>query len=182
MRRHAEPLLAAALLALLALPACATAQQPKPQAPAQPAAKGEAPPADTGEPITCTGTLSGAVKGTFTCRVTVAIDGGKVSFNAEALDAVAGVRTLVPAAFELAMPLRQQTYGREAVTAGSAVVELTGGARYAASGRRGDLQLTLDSAERYKQAPSAYVVSGALVAHLVGDGQARGEVVLELKF
>jgi hypothetical protein len=184
MRRHAATLHAATLLAaaLLALPACATAQQPKPPAPAQPAAKAEATPADTGEPVTCTGTLSGAVKGTFTCRVTAAIDGGKVSFTVEALDAVAGVRTLVPASFELAMPLRQQSYGREAVTAGTAVVELTGGARYTASARRGEVSLVLESAERYAQARNFYVVSGTLSAHLVGDGQARGEVVVDVRF
>jgi len=179
MHRHATALLAAALLVL---PACATARQPKPPAPPRPAATVEAAPADTGEPVTCTGTLSGAVEGTFACRVVVAIDGEKATFAVEALGPVAGVRTLVPAAFALAMPLRPGSYARADLTGGEAVVELAGGERYTASGRRGELQLTLDSAERYRQARNFYVVSGALVAHLVADGQARGEVVLELRF
>jgi hypothetical protein len=42
--------------------------------------------------------------------------------------------------------------------------------------------LTLDSAERYKQTQKSYVVSGTLRAHLVADGAAQGEVVLDLRF
>jgi hypothetical protein len=173
----------AAILCASALSAAASTAGPAPAAtkPSAPA-KEAAVPADGGDPVTCTGTLSGAVKGRFTCKVTVGIDGEVVSFKVEALDAVAGVRTLVPAAFELAAPLRTRTYTREAVTTGSAVVELAGGARYTASGRRGEIALDLTSAERYRQSPKFYVVSGTLKAHLVADAAALGEVVLELAF
>lgn len=168
--------------AALLLAACATAQAGSPSRPA--AAPTTAPPlpADDATPITCAGTLSGAAKGRFPCRVTVTTDGATATFTVEPLAPVAGVRTLVPAAFTLAAPLRAQAYGREAVTGGEAVVELQGGERYTASGRRGELALTLDSAERYKQAQAFYVVSGTLRAHLVADGGAQGEVVLELRF
>lgn len=149
---------------------------------AAPQAQAAATPGDDGNPITCTGTLSGAVKGQFTCRVTVSIAGDVATFRVEPLAAVAGVRTLVPADFQLAMPLRSQAYGRDAVKGGSAVVELATGDRYTASGRRGEIALTLESAERYKQAHKFYVVSGTLVAHLVADGAALGEVVLDLRF
>jgi hypothetical protein len=173
MRRLVSPA-ALLLAAVLAVPAGAPAQQ------AGPAVDKLA--GDSGDPVTCTGTLSGAVQGAFACRVSVAIDGESVTFRVEALGPVAGVRTLVPADLQLAMPLRARTYARDAVTAGQAVVELTGGERYAASGRQGELRLTLDSAERYRQARNFYVVSGELVAHLVAAGQARGEVVLEVRF
>lgn len=169
--------LAAASLSI----ACATAQAAPPSKPQATAVK-PAPAAEEAGPVTCTGTLSGAVTGKFDCRVTVATDGTSASFKVEPLGAVAGVRTLVPAAFELAAPLRAQAYGREAITAGEAVVELAGGQRFTASGRRGEVALQLDSAERYKQAQGFYVVSGTMRAHLVADGGALGEVVLELRF
>jgi hypothetical protein len=149
---------------------------------AAPAAQANAAPADDGDPVTCTGTLSGAVKGQFTCRVTVSIEGDVATLKVEPLGAVPGVRTLVPADFQLGMPLRAQAYGRDAIKAGTAVVELERGDRYTASGRRGEVALTLESAERYKQAQKFYVVSGTLLAHLVADGAAQGEVVLDLRF
>jgi len=183
-------------LTLLLLSACATASAAAPAPAAAPtsaaagaparaapeAAQAPAAAADSGEPVTCTGTLSGAVKGRFTCQVTVAIDGEKVSFRIVPLDAVAGVRVLVPADFALAAPLRPQSYARDSITAGSAVVELEGGNRYTASGRRGEVTLALDSAERYTQARNFYVVSGTLSAHLAADGAASGEVVLDVRF
>jgi hypothetical protein len=176
-----------AFAALLCATACAavaaptaSGQAPATAAPAAPA-KAEVVPVDD-TPVTCTGTLSGAVKGQFNCRVEVSIAGDTATFKVEPLGAVPGVRTLVPADFQLAMPLRMQAYGRDAITGGSAVVELSGGDRFTASGRRGEVALTLESAERYKQSPNSYVVSGTLRAHLVADGQALGEVVLDLRF
>jgi hypothetical protein len=167
---------------LTAAAAPTTAGQGAPASKATPPAQGTAAPADDGAPVTCTGTLSGAVKGQFTCRVTVSIEGDVATFKVEPLGAVPGVRTLVPADFQLAMPLRPQSYGREAIQGGAAVVELLRGDRYTASSRRGEVALTLDSAERYKQAQRFYVVSGTLLAHLVADGAAHGEVVLDLRF
>lgn len=172
-------LVAAALLCA----ACATTPAAAPTAkPAASAAQPAAAQPDDGTPVTCTGTLSGAIKGQFPCRVTVAIDGATATFTVVPLTAVAGVRTLVPAAFQLTAPLRPQSYARDAITAGEAVVELMGGQRYTASSRRGEVALTLDSAERYVQAQNFYVVSGTLRAHLVADAGALGEVVLELRF
>jgi hypothetical protein len=173
-------LLLAATFTASAAPA--TAGQPPAGGEAAPPASAEATPADDGTPVTCTGTLSGAVKGQFTCRVTVSIEGDVATFKVEPLGAVPGVRTLVPADFQLAMPLRAQAYGREAVQGGSAVVELASGDRYTASGRRGEVALTLESAERYRQAQRFYVVSGTLRVHLVADGAAQGEVVMDLRF
>jgi len=180
-------LVAAALLcaACATTPAAAPSATPPapPASPAQAApAKPAAAPPDDGTPVTCTGAITGAVRGQFPCRVTVSIEGATATFKVEPLAAVAGVRTLVPAAFELSTPLRAQAYARDAITAGEAVVELSGGQRYTASSRRGEVALTLDSAERYKQARNFYVVSGTLIAHLVADGGALGEVVLELRF
>lgn len=162
-----------ALAALLLAVASTASAAPATPAPAQ---------ADSGDPVTCTGALSGAVKGAFTCKVRASLEGDVVTFKVEALDVVPGVKALVPADFELAAPLRPQAYARDAVKTGAAVVELAGGDRYTASGRRGDVALVLTSAERYKQSPKFYVVSGTLTAHLVADGKALGEVVLELKF
>lgn len=170
------PRLAPVLLALaLAAAAHAAPPSPAPQPPARPEPAPD-------EPVTCTGTLAGAVAGTFTCKVTVSIAGDRATFRVEPLSPVKGVRTLVPADFSLAMPLRTGTYSREAIAGGSAVVELEDGRRFTASARRGEVTLSLDSAERYKQARNFYVTSGTLVAHLVGDGTERGEVVIELRF
>jgi hypothetical protein len=168
--------LASILLAL----ALATGAHAAPPPPAPPAPARAEPGPD--EPITCTGTLAGAVTGTFSCKVTVSIAGAQAAFRVEPLSAVRGVRTLVPADFALAMPLRPTTYSREAVAGGAAVVELEDGRRYAASARRGEVTLSLESAERYRQARNFYVTSGTLVAHLVGDGTERGEVVIEVRF
>jgi len=180
--------IASPLLACAAAPARQPASQPAaitPPAPARPGPAAPMPaaaaPSDGGEPITCTGRLSGAVTATFTCGVTATISGDVVTFHVEPLGGVPGVRTLLPADFELAMPLRAATYAREAI-GGSAVVELEGGQRYTASARRGEVSLVLESAERYVQARNFYVVSGTLTAHLVGDGQLRGEVVVDLRF
>jgi len=162
-------------------PAAITLATPAKPAPAAPEPAAAAAPSEGGDPVTCTGRLSGAVTGTFTCDVTVTIAGDKATFHVEPLGGVPGVRTLLPADFELAMPLRAATYAREAV-GGSAVVELEGGQRYTASARRGEVSLVLESAERYVQARNFYVVSGTLTAHLVGDGQLRGEVVVDLRF
>jgi hypothetical protein len=180
IRLAVAALLLAASLTTAAAPT--TTGQAAPASKAAPPAQAEAAPVDDGNPVTCTGTLSGAVKGQFNCRVTVSIGGDVATFKVEPLGAVPGVRTLVPADFQLAMPLRAQAYGREAVKGGSAVVELASGDRYTASGRRGEVALTLESAERYKQAQKFYVVSGTLLAHLVADGAAQGEVVLDLRF
>lgn len=139
-------------------------------------------PTDSGDFATCSGSLSGAASGQFTCRVTVTIQGDVAAFRMEVLDAVRGVRTLAPASFDLAMPLRATTYTREALAGGTAVIELDAGQRYTASARRGEVTLSLESAERYKQARNFYVVSGTLVAHLVSDGGERGEVVIEVRF
>lgn len=167
-----------ALAALLCAAASSAVAAPPSQVPAPPAATQS----ESGDPVTCTGKLSGSVKGGFTCKVQVAVEGDLVTFKVEVLDAVPGVKTLVPADFELLAPLRPQAYGRDAVKAGTAVVELANGDRYTASGRRGHVAIDLTSAERYKHAPGFYVVSGTLTAHLVADGKALGEVVLELKF
>lgn len=180
-------LVAAALLSAACATTSAAAPATGPRAPASaPAAATSTQPTaaqpDDATPVTCTGTLSGAVQGQFQCRVTVAIDGATATFTVVPLTAVAGVRTLVPAAFQLTAPLRPQSYARDAITAGETVVELTGGQRYTASSRRGEVALTLDSAERYRQAQNFYVVSGTLRAHLVGSGGPSDEVVLELRF
>jgi hypothetical protein len=204
MRPATEAVLALALIA----GGCATSPAARPAAPssappaaaaapAQPA-PAQAGPATTAaasgaaaaaagadaEPVTCRGTLSGAVTGAFTCTVSARIEGQSVAFSIVPENPVAGVATLVPAAFELAAPLRSTTYAREALQAGEAVVIAAAGERFVASGRRGEIALVLHEVQRYGQGTPRpfYVVSGTLRAKLTADKPGAGDVVVDVRF
>ncbi len=128
----------------------------------------------------CSGTLSGAVQGTFACRVSVSAEAGKVRMVITADAPVPGVRALTPARFELPGPATLGTHTLATLGKGEASVETAGGARYAASGDRGEVVLTVDQAERYPRL--GLLVSGSLDARLVPAGDATGEVRLKVTF
>jgi len=157
-------------LALLA----ALAGAPTPAAPA--------PAAQPTEPSVCTGTLSGAVTATFACTVTARIEGNVATVTIAVEGPVAGVRALQPGTVSLAVPVPSGTYAGEALKSAASSVETASGVAYAAGAGRGEVTLTVDQAERYKQAPNHLVMSGSLKARLVPAKPGQGEVVVEVHF
>jgi hypothetical protein len=130
----------------------------------------------------CTGTLSGAVTGTFTCSVAARIEGSVATVTISADGPVAGVRSLKPGTVSLAVPVPSGTYSGEALKGAAASVETASGATFAAGGGKGEVTLTVDQAERYRQAPDNLVMSGSLKARLVSAKGGKGEVLVEVRF
>jgi hypothetical protein len=165
---------ALALLSSL-LGAPAPAAPPPATAPAAEAAQ----PAD---PTGCTGTLSGAVTATFGCSVTARIEGNLATVTITADGPVAGVRALKPGTVSLSVPVPSGTYSGEALKGAAASVETTAGATFTAGAGKGEVTLTVDQAERYRQAPNNLVMSGSLKARLLPARGGKGEVVVEVRF
>ena len=161
-----SPILPAALLAATLLGAPAPTTPPA----AVPAA----------EPSGCTGTLSGAVTASFGCTVTARVEGKVATVVITVAGPVAGLRALQPGTVSLALPVASGAYSGEALSAASASLETTAGARYAAG--RGDVTLTIDQAERYRQSPNHLVMSGSLKARLLPAPGGKGEVLVEVRF
>lgn len=130
----------------------------------------------------CTGTLSGAVTGTFTCSVTARIEGNVATVAIAADGPVEGVRSLKPGTMSLTVPVPSGTYTGEALKGAAASVETTSGATFAAGAGKGEVTLTVDQAERYRQAPNNLVMSGSLKARLVPAKGGTGEVIVEVRF
>jgi len=166
-----SPFLPAALLAATLLGA------PPPATPAT-----TSPPAAASAPTPggCTGTLSGAVTASFGCSVTATIEGKVATVVITVAGPVAGLRALQPGTVSLALPVASGAYSGEALSAASASLETSAGARFAAG--RGDVTLTVDQAERYRQSPNHLVMSGALKARLVPARGGTGEVLVEVRF
>jgi hypothetical protein len=139
------------------------------------------------EPPDCRGTLSGAVKGTFTCSVEVRpSESGNVYLSFVPLERVEGVPGLEPGAFELPVPLAVRLYTLESILAGRAAVYAPGGATYSAyrtTGSKGEVLLTLTRAARDAKAAGGWVVSGTYRARLRPTASPKeDEVIVEVSF
>lgn len=156
-----SPRLAAVLLAALAAPAGASDPQ-------------------------CKGTLSGAVKGTFTCKASAfsRADGHFLSF--EPLGPIDGVPGYWPGSFQLPDKPAARRYTLDAVLAGRASVGAEGGALYSATkttGQRGEVTIDLRSVKPDPKAPGTYQVRGTYRARLIPVGAGKsGEVLVEVTF
>lgn len=140
------------------------------------------PPVAATEPGGCTGTLSGAVTATFSCTVTARVEGQVATVTVAVDGPVAGVRTLLPGTVSLATPVGSGAYTGEALASASARVETAAGATFQAGKGRGEVTLTVDQAESYRQAPHHLVMSGSLKARLLPAQGGKGEVVVEVRF
>jgi hypothetical protein len=135
----------------------------------------------------CRGTLSGAAKGAFGCVAVLASDDeGKVFFVLQAKDAVQGVPSYAPGAFELPGAPAVRTYRLADLGAGKASVLVDAGTMYSATkttGTRGEVTLTLKSVKRDPKKKSAWVAHGTYRARLLPAGSPReDEVVVEATF
>jgi len=156
-----KPLVAAALLAALAAPAAAR---------------------ETG----CRGTISGAVKGTFTCKLGAFAREGSHYLVIEPLGPVEGVPGYWPGSFELPGKPAARRYTLDDLVSGRASVAAEGGALYSAtktSGQRGEVTLQLRSVEPDPSAAGSFRVRGSYRARLVPVGAGKsGEVLLDVTF
>ena len=157
-------LLAAALLALPALPALATPAEP-----------------------TCQGTLSGKVTGSFTCDVVLFEPGdGEGTFVVQPRGPVPEVAAYAPGAFRLPLPIRAGTLTLDDLGMGKASVAAEGGVLYTAtktSGQRGEVTLVLRSVKRDPEVSGRWIVHGTYRARLIPAGAGKqGEVVVEVSF
>ncbi len=134
------------------------------------------------EPTGCTGTLSGAVTASFTCTVAATVEGKSVKVVIASDQPVTGLRSLKPVTLVLAAPVSNGSYTGEALGSAASSLETAAGASYTAGAGKGEVTLTVDQAERYKQAPSSLVMSGSLKARLVPAKGGKGDVTLEVRF
>jgi len=142
--------------------------------------------AHAGSP-SCSGTLSGAVKGAFSCTVEAAVNAaGNVRLVIAAEAPPAGVKTLVPAELEIPGPPAAGTHTLKTLVGARASVSTAAGASWSAAKakrNRGEVSLALESLERERSAGDALTVSGSFHARLVGAGRGKkGEIVLDVTF
>jgi hypothetical protein len=139
-------------------------------------------------PAGCAGSLAGAVTGKFGCLATVITgDGGQRFFVITPKDVVAGVPTYQPGSFELPEPLGPGTRTLDSgLGPGMASVAADGGTLYTAtktSSQRGEVTLTLHSAQPDPERPGAFVVHGTYRARLLPAGGGKtGEILAEVSF
>jgi len=150
--------------------------------PATPATTSPPAAAPTPTPGGCTGTLSGAVSASFSCTVTTTIDGTVATVTIAADGPVAGVRELKPATVSLPLPVTSGSYSGEALRSAASSLVTSSRTAYSAGPGKGEVTLTVDQAERYRQAPNHLVMSGSLKARLVPATGGKGDVILEVRF
>ncbi len=135
----------------------------------------------------CSGSLSGSVKGEFTCIVDVTTsDDGKVVFVISPKDPIADVPSYAPGAFEIPEPPRARTYTLDSLGLGRASVAAAGGTLYTAtktSSQRGEVTLVLARVRKHPKTKGAFEVRGSYRARLIPAGAGKqGEVIVEVKF
>lgn len=138
-------------------------------------------------PAGCAGSLAGAVTGKFGCLATVITgDAGQRFFVITPTDVVAGVPTYQPGSFELPEPLGPGTRTLDDLGPGMASVAAEGGTLYTAtktSSQRGEVTLTLLSAQPDRGRPGTYVVHGTYRARLLPAGGGKtGEILVDVRF
>jgi hypothetical protein len=133
----------------------------------------------------CRGTLSGAARGTFPCKLSAFEKDGSHFLVFEPLGPVEGVPGYWPGSFELPGKPEARRYTLDDLVAGRASVGVEGGALYSAtktSSQRGEVTIELTSVKR-NQAPGSYRVRGSYRARLVPVGAGKaGEVLVDVTF
>ncbi len=134
----------------------------------------------------CKGPISGAVKGTFACRVDAFAKDGSHYLVIEPLGPVEGVPGYWPGSFELPGKPEARRYTLDDLVAGRASVAAEGGALYSAtktSGQRGEVTLQLKSVKADAKQAGAFRVRGSYRARLIPVGAGKsGEVQLDVSF
>jgi len=170
--------------ALLAVQSASAADAPKAQADVPAAVTpSTAPSAASDSP--CSGSLSGAVKASFTCTVTVTKkDGGVVAFQVKPTGAVTGLKSLAPTTFSIKGPIAVQTYAHRDLVEGNAAAVTTAGKKFSASqslGDRGDFEVQVQSMEMTRNRFPLGTVH--VHAHLVpASTKDKSEIQLDIQF
>jgi len=137
----------------------------------------------------CSGTLSGAVRGSFGCTMTAferATGGVKVVLEPAGLPP--GVGALVPGEFEIAPPVgTARAYGLGELAKAQLLLSTSAHQTFLATKRkdqtRGQVTVRLSRYEAPRDHEGAPVVAGSLEARLVpGAPDASGEVVVQVQF
>lgn len=139
------------------------------------------------KPPACKGTLSGKVKASFSCDVTVfTSDQGVPVIVVQGRDLIADVPSYAPGAFELPAPVRAGTYTLADLGMGKAAVAAEGGALYTATkttGQRGEVTLVLRTVKENPKSKGTWTVQGTYRARLIPVGAGKeGEVVVDVTF
>jgi hypothetical protein len=135
----------------------------------------------------CQGTLSGMVKGTFACDVTLTEPGdGEALFVVQPRGPVPDVPSYAPGAFRVPLPISARTYTLDDLGMGKASVAAEGGTLYTAtrtSGQRGEVTLVLRTVKQDQGKKGSWIVHGTYRARLIPAGAGKqGEVIVEVTF
>jgi hypothetical protein len=141
--------------------------------------------ATNGSDSPCTGTLTGAVKATFACTVTVTKkDGGLVAFQVMPVGDVKGLKSFSPATFSIKGPVTVQTYFHRDLAEAHASAVTSGGKKFSASenlGDRGDIEVQVQSMEMTRNRFPLGTVH--VHAHLVPAGaKDKAEIQVDIQF
>jgi hypothetical protein len=133
----------------------------------------------------CSGTLSGAVAGSFECTVAVTPGkDGQFSVVIAPSGKIAGVERFLPATFEFAGRPTVGTFTLASFAGARASLQTTGKATYraglAAGKRQGEVTLNINTLER--EARGGFTVSGDMTARLVPESGTGGPVVVQIVF
>jgi hypothetical protein len=133
----------------------------------------------------CTGRLSGALSGTFSCTVAVTPgNDGQYAVVVAPSGAIAGVARFLPATFEFAGRPSVGTFTLASFVGARASIQATGRGAYRAglaSGRRqGEVTLFVGTVER--EARGGFTLSGNLTALLVPESGTGAPVVVDVTF
>ena len=134
------------------------------------------------EPSTCTGEISGAIRASFNCTVSVEARGKVTQFTITATGPVAGLKSIAVADYQLPAPLSVGRYDDETRPSGSSKLETATGARYVSGTATDTVILYIDTAERMRGPTARYLTSGRLEVVLVPVSGKGPEAKLKVLF
>lgn len=135
----------------------------------------------------CRGTISGDVKGKFSCLVSlVPGEDGTPVFTITTKDVIPDIPVYKPGSFLVPLPVRPGKYRLAELGMGMASLAIDGGALYTAtrtSSQRGEVTLELRSVKPDPAVRGGFVVHGTYRARLVPAGSGKtGAVVFDVSF
>ena len=135
----------------------------------------------------CAGTLSGSVKGSFECEVSVVKnEEGQMFLVITPRAPIDGVPSYVPGSFEITGLLTPGKYTLDDLGTGRASVAAEGGTLYTATkttGQRGEVSLVLKSVQEDSSRKGGYRIHGSYRARLLPAGGGKsGEVTIAVEF
>ncbi|HEX9288474.1 MAG TPA: hypothetical protein VF904_03035 [Anaeromyxobacteraceae bacterium] len=133
----------------------------------------------------CSGKLSGAVKGSFSCKVKARAKGsGAILLTVSPAKLPKSVKAFAPAEVELPVPVEKKEYTLATLKSGRTLLTTSGHKTFVAEKgkeQKGDLTLSIETLET-GEAHSVASLGGTLKARLVPAAGGGGEVVVDLRF